>query len=223
MTVRAMTDEEIERLRDGASDEYPLDETVWSLVLRVEALRAELAQAKEEIAKLEERNKELIDDWLKSSKDARIEKAAQERAEAEVGRLKNTTQCWQTWGVIEIMRRNVNVDSFVRDQEARVRELEGLLTSYVQAGIEAQKTEEEEGGGMTDETKAGSAPAEGVADTDWTDAVMCPHCGKEQYDGWELFLESDAAENHCQHCEQAFLAVRHETVNYSTRKKEESK
>ena len=40
--MKPTTDEDIERIRDGASDEYPLDEPVWCLILRVDALKAEV-------------------------------------------------------------------------------------------------------------------------------------------------------------------------------------
>ena len=67
-------------------------------------------------------------------------------------RLSRTEQLEAEARVDELHKELAAEKSAREKAEARVLELENLLTSYVQAGIEAQKTEEEEGGGY--ETRA---------------------------------------------------------------------
>jgi len=52
---------------------------------------------------------------------------------------------------------------------------------------------------------------------DFTDEVVCPHCGAEWGDSWEL---SESDENmHCEECDQSFSMERHVDVTYVTVKK----
>ncbi len=58
-------------------------------------------------------------------------------------------------------------------------------------------------------------------DTEYTDSVICPNCGKAQCEGseYELFSENaEDAEVECGwDCGQTFRAVRHVSVSYSTK------
>lgn len=57
-------------------------------------------------------------------------------------------------------------------------------------------------------------------DTDYTDEVVCPWCGYEHKDSWEISF--DAAEMvksfDCEKCEKEFEIVRDFEVHYSTSK-----
>ncbi len=43
--------------------------------------------------------------------------------ESEFERIYDRENQWRTWGIIEIMTRNPNVDSFVKEKEAEIEEL----------------------------------------------------------------------------------------------------
>lgn len=56
-------------------------------------------------------------------------------------------------------------------------------------------------------------------DHEYTNEIVCPHCGYEYGDSWE-YLESDGdtREMECDECGEKFEAVLHLTVEYSTEK-----
>jgi len=60
-------------------------------------------------------------------------------------------------------------------------------------------------------------------DTDYTEYVVCPHCGYKDRDSWEidfgLGMDGDA-EVQCHFCGEDFIASRIVTVKYCTKKKE---
>lgn len=58
-------------------------------------------------------------------------------------------------------------------------------------------------------------------DTEYTDEVVCPHCGQTQSDPWEIFEGKECSETECGSCVEPFLASQHVSVSYSTRKPEE--
>lgn len=60
-------------------------------------------------------------------------------------------------------------------------------------------------------------------DTSYTDEIVCPYCGLEHTDSWEL--DSDDGEYTCERCEYEFSYSRNISVDYSTHKidKEEAK
>lgn len=58
---------------------------------------------------------------------------------------------------------------------------------------------------------------EGDQDHEYTDEVVCPYCGYEHGDSWELSADSD--EMDCGNCDQPFTYERNIEVTYSTKKK----
>ncbi len=58
----------------------------------------------------------------------------------------------------------------------------------------------------------------GMSDIDheFTDEIVCPHCGNEGQDSWEC---SDEGESVCEECRKGFDFVRNTSVTYSTFKK----
>lgn len=52
------------------------------------------------------------------------------------------------------------------------------------------------------------------SDYQGTDEVVCPYCGKEQGDSWEL--SSDDGDLDCYHCGRRFMYTRTVSVDYST-------
>ena len=52
-------------------------------------------------------------------------------------------------------------------------------------------------------------------DHEYTNEVVCPHCGYEHRDSWEL---SDAGEHECDNCGEPFLIERIVSVTYCTAK-----
>lgn len=58
-------------------------------------------------------------------------------------------------------------------------------------------------------------------DCDYTREVVCPHCGHEQSDSWEINfgigLEGDA-EIQCGECGEDFIASRQAEITYSSKK-----
>ncbi len=49
--------------------------------------------------------------------------------------------------------------------------------------------------------------------------VICPHCGSEHSDSWEInFGSSELKEMDCWSCGKPFLAIRDIYVDYSSRK-----
>ena len=52
-------------------------------------------------------------------------------------------------------------------------------------------------------------------DTDYTDNIICPHCGYEDKDSWEC---SESGEMDCRRCGEEFYMERDITVTYSTKK-----
>lgn len=73
------------------------------------------------------------------------------------------------------------------------------------------------------EREAGVAGAHGLAtyDTAHRDNIVCPHCGYEERDSWEVDfgpgLEGET-EHQCARCCEAMKAERHCTVTYTTAK-----
>ena len=58
-----------------------------------------------------------------------------------------------------------------------------------------------------------------IADHEWSEQPICPHCGKVDSDGWEIFEpEDETAETECLHCGQIYRCTRHELVRYVTSK-----
>lgn len=59
-------------------------------------------------------------------------------------------------------------------------------------------------------------------DHEFTAYVVCPWCGYEDADGWELFSggEADSTETECGECGKPFFAEALMTIEYSTRKVE---
>jgi transcription elongation factor Elf1 len=56
-------------------------------------------------------------------------------------------------------------------------------------------------------------------DTDYTDEVVCPHCGHEHSDSWEYNLtEQDYGALECAECGEMFEATLNKSISYSTRK-----
>ena len=54
--------------------------------------------------------------------------------------------------------------------------------------------------------------------------AICPHCGKEFEDSWELCQkDEDVYEYDCDQCEKPFAVQAHISVTYTTTKIEESK
>jgi DNA-directed RNA polymerase subunit RPC12/RpoP len=56
----------------------------------------------------------------------------------------------------------------------------------------------------------------GEIDTDYTDEIVCPHCGYEYSDSWEFDGYSDTIE--CSSCGEGFEYTRDVSVTYSTQK-----
>lgn len=54
-------------------------------------------------------------------------------------------------------------------------------------------------------------------DTDYTDDLVCPHCGHVERDAWELQEDSGGAM--CMSCGEDFHYERHVTVRYSSEKR----
>lgn len=58
-------------------------------------------------------------------------------------------------------------------------------------------------------------------DTEYTRAPICPHCGKEMTDAWELQLhDSDYQEVECGWCEKPYSVTCCISVDYCTYKPE---
>ena len=51
---------------------------------------------------------------------------------------------------------------------------------------------------------------------EYTDEIVCPYCGHEHGDSWEL--ESDDGETNCSSCDKPFNYTRRHSVDYSTSK-----
>lgn len=56
--------------------------------------------------------------------------------------------------------------------------------------------------------------AEFEGETDYTDEVICPHCGYEYSDSWEM----NEGRHECSDCERPFEVTRNVVVTYSTEK-----
>jgi transcription elongation factor Elf1 len=56
--------------------------------------------------------------------------------------------------------------------------------------------------------------------TDYTRDIVCPHCGHEDRDSWEVGRgeEGDLGEQECGSCEKPFTAQRHVSITYSSEK-----
>ena len=61
-----------------------------------------------------------------------------------------------------------------------------------------------------------------MSDLDWNDSPVCPHCGKEVRDFWELMLDDDGAstEIDCDYCDKPMKVTMCLDVTYSTAKVE---
>jgi transcription elongation factor Elf1 len=55
-------------------------------------------------------------------------------------------------------------------------------------------------------------------DTEYTDDSICPWCGKEQQDTWEV--DSDSTILDCDYCEKPFHFERMTNVTFSTKRLE---
>lgn len=51
-------------------------------------------------------------------------------------------------------------------------------------------------------------------DTDYTDEIVCPHCGYECSDSWEM----EEGRHECGDCCRPFMVTRNVSVHYSTEK-----
>lgn len=51
-------------------------------------------------------------------------------------------------------------------------------------------------------------------DHEYTDEIVCPHCGYEHTDSWER--ESNSGDAKCHHCSKDFFYERNISVSYST-------
>ena len=54
-----------------------------------------------------------------------------------------------------------------------------------------------------------------MSNTDYTDEPVCPHCGNEMSDAWEL--QHEVNEVDCGWCDKPMKVIRHIEVTYSTR------
>ena len=50
---------------------------------------------------------------------------------------------------------------------------------------------------------------------EYTDEIICPHCGEEMMDSWEY---SEDGEDECWECGKKFSYSRYTSVSYSTKK-----
>lgn len=57
-------------------------------------------------------------------------------------------------------------------------------------------------------------------DTDYTSEVVCPYCGHQHRDSWELLEDCDTYE--CVSCEKEFEYQRETEVTYCTWKKDKT-
>ena len=58
-------------------------------------------------------------------------------------------------------------------------------------------------------------------DCRYTDEIICPHCGYEHGDSWEVHFESDGCtEFECNECRKTFHVERDVTVKYISKKME---
>lgn len=57
-------------------------------------------------------------------------------------------------------------------------------------------------------------------DTDYTDETVCPYCGHEEQDSWELCPNVGEADGltECGDCEKTYRWTRNTSVTYNTRK-----
>ena len=61
-------------------------------------------------------------------------------------------------------------------------------------------------------------------DHEYTRNIVCPHCGYEDMDSWEVMSgEEDLGIIECGRCEKSFLASRIITIEYCTEKIENKK
>lgn len=60
---------------------------------------------------------------------------------------------------------------------------------------------------------------ETAVDLDRNPLPVCPHCGREQPDAWELDLDDgQSTETDCLYCERPFEVACTVAISYSTRK-----
>jgi hypothetical protein len=57
---------------------------------------------------------------------------------------------------------------------------------------------------------------------EWSEHPICPHCGKEDKEGWEEFGKSEAITTECMFCEEEYVAIEHVIYRYETRKVEDA-
>lgn len=53
-------------------------------------------------------------------------------------------------------------------------------------------------------------------DSSFTREVVCPYCGDEKTDSWELGEGEDIGEMECDECENTFYARRNITIDYTS-------
>jgi hypothetical protein len=58
--------------------------------------------------------------------------------------------------------------------------------------------------------------SEGEGDHEYTEEIVCPYCGEEQTDSWEL--SANSGELDCGNCENKFTYERDIQITYSTQK-----
>lgn len=71
---------------------------------------------------------------------------------------------------------------------------------------------------MTEQKEQKIRRGDEMEETRWTSDPVCPYCGEEQFDAWELGLEGDGGttEMDCGACDEMFTVVMHLAVTYST-------
>jgi hypothetical protein len=57
-------------------------------------------------------------------------------------------------------------------------------------------------------------------DCSYKDEMVCPHCGEEQSDSWELEPDDECGEVTCQSCDKEFCVTVDRKTTYSTSCKE---
>ena len=57
-------------------------------------------------------------------------------------------------------------------------------------------------------------------DHDYTKEIVCPYCGHEQSDSWEIMGNDEDGETDCDECEKSFRWSAHIDITYCTEKME---
>jgi len=59
---------------------------------------------------------------------------------------------------------------------------------------------------------------DGTFDTDWTDEMICPHCGYIVTEAWEITGSRESGEHDCEECGKSFAWTENMTIRYTTTK-----